>query len=79
MKKIAKTRSFNADYKRWKKSGNLPSNFHLVFKEVVELLSNEKVLPPNYQDHKLKGKYKDYRDCHIFPDILLIYKVTEVS
>lgn len=77
MKKIAKANSFNADYRKWQRSGNLPGNFHSVFKEVLELLSSEKVLPPKYQDHKLKGKYKGYRDCHIFPDLVLLYKSTE--
>ena len=30
-----------------------------------------------YNDHKLKGNYKDYRECHIKPDLLLIYKKKE--
>ncbi|MDO7253952.1 type II toxin-antitoxin system YafQ family toxin, partial [Helicobacter cappadocius] len=28
-----------------------------------------------YKDHKLKGEYKDFRECHIKPDLLLIYKI----
>ncbi|MBR5909213.1 MAG: type II toxin-antitoxin system YafQ family toxin [Schwartzia sp.] len=31
-------------------------------------------LPEKYHDHKLAGNYKGYRECHIAPDWLLIYK-----
>jgi mRNA interferase YafQ len=40
---------------------------------VDKLLAGEQ-LPAANQDHKLKGKWKDFRDCHIEPDWLLIYK-----
>jgi len=42
---------------------------------VVELLSaSDTPLPPKYKDHKLKGRYLGYRECHIKPDWLLVYK-----
>ena len=47
------------------------------FTEVLNYLVNEKTLPPEYKDHKLRGNYGDYRECHIEPDWLLIYKVEE--
>jgi mRNA interferase YafQ len=32
-------------------------------------------LPANYKDHPLSGDWKHYRDCHIEPDWLLLYKI----
>lgn len=43
--------------------------------EVVLKLANGKTLQKKYKDHQLKGKYKDFRECHIKPDLLLIYKI----
>lgn len=34
-------------------------------------------LPKKYKDHKLKGKWHDFRECHIEPDWLLIYTITD--
>ncbi len=42
---------------------------------VVELLAAGKDLPPKYKDHNLTGNYCKYRECHIEPDWLLIYKI----
>ena len=47
------------------------------FTTVLEYLVEEKPLPAEYHDHKLGGKYKDYRECHIMPDWLLIYRVEQ--
>ena len=41
---------------------------------VLEHLLQGKLLPSKFKDHKLLGKYASYRECHIFPDLLLIYK-----
>lgn len=43
--------------------------------EVVEKLSNGEILDERYQDHRLIGDYKDFRECHIKPDLLLIYRI----
>ena len=37
-------------------------------------LIEERPLPEKYKDHRLKGSFSAYRDCHIEPDWLLIYK-----
>ena len=36
---------------------------------------NEKQLQESYRDHALKGNYDGFRECHIQPDWLLIYRV----
>ena len=44
---------------------------------VLDLLSYQKPMPAKYKDHKLKGDQKDFRECHIEPDWLLIYQIFE--
>lgn len=47
-------------------------------KQLMTLLINDELpLPPVYKDHPLQGNYKGYRDAHIEPDWLLIYKLTD--
>lgn len=44
-------------------------------KTLLTLLIEGKSLPANYLDHQLKGKWRGFRDSHIEPDWLLIYKI----
>ena len=46
-----------------------------LFKEAVDILLDGKPLPQRYNDHPLKGNRQGYRDCHILPDWVLIYKI----
>ena len=41
---------------------------------VIKQLQLEKILPEKYVDHSLSGNWVGYRDCHIKPDLVLIYK-----
>ena len=45
-------------------------------KKIIEILISEKPLPAKNRNHRLKGEFKDYWECHIEPDWLLIYKKT---
>ena len=45
--------------------------------ETMELLIRGTVLPPRYQDHKLSGTLDDVRECHVRPDLLLLYAKEE--
>lgn len=64
-------RSFAKDLKlavrRGKNLGKIES--------VIDLLCSRKPLPPALQDHPLQGKYAGYRDCHVEPDLVLIYRI----
>ncbi len=42
--------------------------------EIVYRLSNNETLERKYKDHKLKGEFKELRECHVKPDLLLIYQ-----
>lgn len=44
-------------------------------KEIVAALVEGRALPAKYKDHPLKGEFIDYRECHLEPDWLLIYKL----
>jgi mRNA interferase YafQ len=41
---------------------------------VVEALANDQLLELRYRDHTLTGDWQDHRDCHIKPDLVLIYQ-----
>jgi mRNA interferase YafQ len=47
------------------------------YNKVVDLLLSGKPLPAIYKDHTLTGNLKDYRECHVQNDILLIYQKHE--
>lgn len=63
---------FKRDYKRViKRLHHKPE----LFSSVVKMLAEELPLPPQYRDHALTGNYIGFRECHILPDWLLIYKI----
>ena len=45
-------------------------------REVIQKLAQGKKLEEKYHDHPLKGKLKTFRDCHVRPDLVLIYKIS---
>lgn len=70
MLKVKDSGQFKKDYKKCSKRG-----FHMnLLKSVVETLAVPESLPQKNQDHELKGNYKGFRECHISPDWLLIYR-----
>jgi mRNA interferase YafQ len=48
-------------------------------KDIMLMLLNEKILPIKNRNHKLKGNFTNYWECHIEPDWLLIYKTTSTE
>ncbi len=70
MYSIEFTNSYLKDLKKARKRG---LNEDLL-DEVILKLSKNLPLPPKNKDHSLKGNLKGYRECHILPDWLLIYK-----
>lgn len=43
----------------------------------IQILADTGTLPDEYLDHPLSGNYKGFRECHIQPDWLLIYKIVD--
>lgn len=72
-KRVIWTSLFKKDYKLAIKRG-------LPIKEldnVIRLLAEDAPLPAKYKDHELSGIWKGFRECHIQPDWLLIYKILD--
>lgn len=76
MRKIDPTTKFKRDYKRELK-GKYKKYLTESFEKFLEILANDLPIPPRYSDHSLTGNWKDFRDCHLKPDLVLIYKKTE--
>lgn len=68
--KIDVTNQFKKDLKLARKQGKSEDRLW----EVVEMLANDEELDPKYKDHSLTGNYAGYRECHVLPDWLLVYK-----
>jgi len=62
---------FKKDVKKARKRGKDLSKL----KSLLSLLIHQTPLPEAYQDHPLRGSWKGYRDAHIEPDWLLLYRV----
>lgn len=70
---IVLTSRFKKDLRTAKKRGyNL-----LLLNTVVDTLAAGLPLAEQYKDHKLTGNYNGCRECHITPDWLLIYEITD--
>jgi len=70
-KRIVKySAKYKKEYTKSKKQGkNIP-----LLKWVIGQLADDIPLPANHKDHPLHGDWRGYRECHITPDWLLIYK-----
>ncbi len=73
MRTIKQSGQFKRDLKREAK-GPYRSALREDFVTLVESLAKDQVLAPRYQDHALTGDRKDFRDCHVKPDLVLIYR-----
>ena len=68
---IQYTNKMKRDAKRVSKRGRDISKLTAA----LNLLASGEQMPENYKDHPLKGEMRGYRECHIEPDWLLIYKI----
>lgn len=76
MRTISRTGAFKRDYKREKK-GQHRHTIDQDLLEVVTLLAADQPLADRHHDHALVGEWKDHRDCHIKPDLILIYRLPD--
>jgi mRNA interferase YafQ len=75
MLKLQFTTQFKKDFKQAVKRGLDQSKLE----KVIEILSQNKHLPTKFRDHQLINckEYKNFRECHIEPDCLFIYKISK--
>ncbi len=70
MRAIERTTKFKRDFKREKKTD---PRVEAALVPVIELLTTDAPLPEKLRDHALSGTWAGYRDCHVQPDLVLIY------
>ncbi len=73
MRTIKYTSRFKRDYRR-EKSGKHGKKLDALLENVLNLLVEDQPLPSNAVDHALIGTLNDCRDCHLKPDLILIYR-----
>ena len=73
MRTIERTSRFKRDYKR-ESRGRHREYLDASLASIVETLANDQPLEPRYHDLALSGEWGDYRDCHVKPDLVLIYQ-----
>ena len=71
--KIEYTSQFKKDFKKVQKQ-NKDIN---KLRSIIETLASSQHLEEKFLDHPLSGEWKKYRECHISPDWLLIYKIDD--
>ncbi len=72
MRDLIFKKKFSKDVERIKRTGREMSRLG----EVIDLLAEGRPLPANNRDHQLTENLKDYRECHLGGDWLLIYQLT---
>lgn len=72
MRAIERSTKFKRDYKREAK-GRHRTTLDADLVVVLTSLATDALLDPRFVDHRLGGDWAGYRDCHIKPDLVLIY------
>lgn len=73
MRRIERIGQFKRDYKRETK-GRHGKALDALLVPVITALASDEPLEPRHRDHALTGDWKDHRDCHVKPDLVLIYR-----
>ena len=76
MRTIRRTHRFKRDYKR-EKRGRYRGTLDEELVAVIAMLAADQPLPERCFDHALVGEWRDHRDCHIRPDLVLIYRLPD--
>ena len=76
MRTIKQSSAFKSDLKREAK-GQHRAALAKGFVYIVETLAKDELLARKYRDHALTGDWKDHRDCHVRPDLVLIYRKSD--
>jgi len=73
MRTIERSSIFRRDYKR-EARGRHRATLDEDLVPVLEALVNDRALEARHRDHELSGEWGGYRECHLKPDLLLIYR-----
>ena len=73
MRKIDWTRQFKRDYKKLQSSPRYRSDLGTLLPAILDKLVADQELDPKLKDHALTGEMAGFRECHLRPDLLLVY------
>ena len=73
MRTIKLSARFKRDYKRIQ-AGEHGKSIRTELPELLNLLASDAPLQPRHRDHSLSGDWEGFRDCHVRPDLVLIYR-----
>jgi mRNA interferase YafQ len=78
MRTIERSSAFRRDYKRESKGRHITTlDANLI--PILAALADDQPLEQKHRDHDLSGDWRDYRECHVKPDLLLIYKKPDAA
>ena len=78
MRTTKRSSAFKRDYKREKRTWH-SATLDDALVSVLTALANDQPLDLRYSDHDLSGDWAGYRECHLKPDLLLIYRKADSS
>jgi mRNA interferase YafQ len=76
MRTIEWTSAFKRDYKRVKSTPR-HKDIETLLSGIAGRLVDDMPLPEKHRDHRLDGNWKGHRECHLKPDLLLIYQLPD--
>jgi len=74
MRTIERSSAFRRDYKRAKATARHVKDLDSLLLAILSLMLSDRPLPARNRDHALSGDWAGYRECHLKPDLLLIYR-----
>ncbi|MEO6422558.1 MAG: type II toxin-antitoxin system YafQ family toxin [Candidatus Nitrotoga sp.] len=74
MRTIDRSTAFKRDYRRVMATPRHSKDVGSLLPGILKLLLVDQFLPENNHDHALSGDWTGYRECHVKPDLLLIYR-----
>ena len=78
MRTIERSTAFKRDYKRESK-GRHRARLDADLLAILAALAGDQPPDPRYRDHALSGDWAGYRECHVRPDLLLIYRKSDAD
>jgi mRNA interferase YafQ len=78
MRTIERTTQFKRDYKR-ESRGRHRATLEASLTAVIVPLMKNAPLVPRHRDHPLTGEWAGFRDCHVKPDLVLIYELPDAE
>lgn len=77
MRTIEPSTAFKKDFKRVRANSLHTQDALTRLEAILNLLREDKPLPESFRDHSLLGNWKNHLECHVKPNLLLIYRTEE--